>query len=281
MLAQVSARSGFDDRQFRSLDGGKVLGSFRDDVQCALGPSQAPLAVGLRGAVKVDSREPAHRPELAQRFCIVADCVGGERCRLAHDVDAARTPHCGLRVFVCELGVGIEQFPARMRCLPTRSAFSFRQGAKPAANVTVEVVVVDIGRDVRRPLALILGGRLGRVSSVRSPVRALAGTLLGDGSERCPDRSAPALGCRRPVLGWTVVLLDGEVSYPGSRPLRPLLKCHFPYITKGWGVRVGLPTLFVWLVSGGVLLSHTLPCAVPSALKGLASGFGMGPGVSP
>jgi hypothetical protein len=32
--------------------------------------------------------------------------------------------------------------------------------------------------------------------------------------------------------------------------------------------------------SGGVLLSHTVSSAVPSALKGLASGFGMGPGVS-
>ena len=32
--------------------------------------------------------------------------------------------------------------------------------------------------------------------------------------------------------------------------------------------------------SGGDLLSHTLAGAVPSALKGLASGFGMGPGVS-
>ena len=34
------------------------------------------------------------------------------------------------------------------------------------------------------------------------------------------------------------------------------------------------------LVLGGVLLSHTLAGAVPSALSGLASGFGMGPGVS-
>ena len=34
-------------------------------------------------------------------------------------------------------------------------------------------------------------------------------------------------------------------------------------------------------MSGGVLLSHTVARAVPSALKGLASGFGMGPGVSP
>ena len=35
-----------------------------------------------------------------------------------------------------------------------------------------------------------------------------------------------------------------------------------------------------WKVSGGVLLSHSLSVAVPSALKGLTSGFGMGPGVS-
>src|SRR5207237_3096224 len=34
-------------------------------------------------------------------------------------------------------------------------------------------------------------------------------------------------------------------------------------------------------MSGDVLLSHTLPHAVPSALKGLTSGFGMEPGVSP
>ena len=33
-------------------------------------------------------------------------------------------------------------------------------------------------------------------------------------------------------------------------------------------------------MSGGVLLSHNLSVAVPSALKGLTSGFGMGPGVS-
>ena len=32
---------------------------------------------------------------------------------------------------------------------------------------------------------------------------------------------------------------------------------------------------------GGVLLSHPVTRAVPSALRGLASGFGMGPGVSP
>ena len=37
--------------------------------------------------------------------------------------------------------------------------------------------------------------------------------------------------------------------------------------------------LIEW-VSGGVLLSHEVSLAVPSALRVLASGFGMGPGVS-
>jgi hypothetical protein len=34
------------------------------------------------------------------------------------------------------------------------------------------------------------------------------------------------------------------------------------------------------VLSGGVLLSHPVSGAVPSALRGLASGFGMLPGVS-
>jgi hypothetical protein len=34
-------------------------------------------------------------------------------------------------------------------------------------------------------------------------------------------------------------------------------------------------------MSGGDLLSHPVARAVPSALEGLTSGFGMGPGVSP
>ena len=52
----------------------------------------------------------------------------------------------------------------------------------------------------------------------------------------------------------------------------------------GWGCVEAHPLLRLGLlngVSGGVLFSHTLSGAVPSALEGLASGFGMWPGVSP
>ena len=41
------------------------------------------------------------------------------------------------------------------------------------------------------------------------------------------------------------------------------------------------PSMYFGFDVGGVLLSHTLSSAVPSALEGLASGFGMGPGVPP
>src|SRR5205807_2226669 len=44
---------------------------------------------------------------------------------------------------------------------------------------------------------------------------------------------------------------------------------------------IGEPSSPRWeIVSGDVLLSHAVARAVPSALRGLASGFGMGPGVS-
>ena len=42
-----------------------------------------------------------------------------------------------------------------------------------------------------------------------------------------------------------------------------------------------MPTRYLWCVLGGVLLSRTLAGAVPSALSGLASGFGMGAGRFP
>src|SRR5690606_39663749 len=47
------------------------------------------------------------------------------------------------------------------------------------------------------------------------------------------------------------------------------------------GARLGWAPFFFGVVFGGVLLSHTVAGAVPSALEGLASGFGMLPGVSP
>ena len=53
------------------------------------------------------------------------------------------------------------------------------------------------------------------------------------------------------------------------------------YVWSGYGKahRLGWALCQVWC--GGVLLSHTLSGAVPLPCQVLASGFGMGPGVSP
>ena len=66
------------------------------------------------------------------------------------------------------------------------------------------------------------------------------------------------------------------VAAPSRRRLQVVVLGH-----------AGGPIHGVWMgpagkeLFGGVLLSHPLARAVPSALEGLASGFGMGPGVSP
>ena len=75
--------------------------------------------------------------------------------------------------------------------------------------------------------------------------------------------------------GWVVALwgFEARMSAPagnGSAP-RGVLLCGVP--PGGW-------TLFT-CVLGGVLLSRTLAGAVPSALSGLASGFGMDTGRFP
>ncbi len=81
------------------------------------------------------------------------------------------------------------------------------------------------------------------------------------GCRRCP---VCVRVCEKPrVFLWGCVGLGRECS--GMR--KPLGTCA----PRGF--------LYVWC--GGVLLSHTLSGAVPSPCQALASGFGMGPGVSP
>ena len=57
------------------------------------------------------------------------------------------------------------------------------------------------------------------------------------------------------------------------------MKCKYQSVSSG-GVKAKMATQTRWVAifnvkSGGVLLSHKVPLAVPSALRVLASGFGM------
>src|SRR6478735_8302168 len=95
-------------------------------------------------------------------------------------------------------------------------------------------------------------------------------------------------------------LVDGRLGVAGANQLHGgrIVERHHPAKGRqsGWPegptldwfclLNVGGPNRVVGAstinsCSGGDLLSHTLPGAVPSALWVLASGFGMGPGVSP
>ena len=135
---------------------------------------------------------------------------------------------------------------------------------------------------------------LPRVSPDRlAPPRSRLGSHRGS---RLASRSATRRGTtscrghcrtshlvRRRTHLVTVAVLDG----PRPQPHFPSPRLDTPYggnathtaPGNGAGATRSLVAPAKCL-SGGVLLSHNLSVAVPSALKGLTSGFGMGPGVS-
>ena len=110
------------------------------------------------------------------------------------------------------------------------------------------------------------------------------------GSDYCVAQLSPALGTerqrierRRQVPGALAYrhssFVPAASRVPQPRPLPPASATTLSRQAK----RVARPHRErpSSNMSGGVLLSHTVPRAVPSALKSLTSGFGMGPGVSP
>jgi hypothetical protein len=116
------------------------------------------------------------------------------------------------------------------------------------------------------PASLPAGGR----------VAATAPAVLG------PSRSGGtvSISLRRTTTFLVAVLpvvLPAHHTRPFSWSTRRSPLCRDNAKRAAWS---GGPFRF-WFVFGGVLLSHTVSGAVPSALEGLTSGFGMGPGVSP
>ena len=107
------------------------------------------------------------------------------------------------------------------------------------------------------------------------------------------------VGFRLPILVDVVAIVVRLVGWPrtmsvnakGSRRGNTYVCCSYGFHRVGGLVKrkkravVCRPLLCCILLCllfgvGGDLLSHNLPVAVPSACAGLASGFGMGPGVS-
>jgi hypothetical protein len=99
--------------------------------------------------------------------------------------------------------------------------------------------------------------------AAESNLRARSGRASQLAAERGPTRSERAL----PAGGRPCHRLAGPVKNKKG-----------PEMTRRANHCLVDPPCEV--LSGGVLLSHTVSRAVPSALRGLASGFGMLPGVS-
>ncbi len=105
---------------------------------------------------------------------------------------------------------------------------------------------------------------------------------LGLPPRRCPvPLLAPSRGGRPPVGSSAMV----DSSVLGQDAFCPTVPVLLGLAQSSGSRKRGHPPCWQVAprgqrVSGGVLLSHPVSRAVPSALKGLASGFGMGPGVS-
>ena len=149
--------------------------------------------------------------------------------------------------------------PARAGRCSRRSAGAGRSGAAAPARLAAGRRAA-VGRDRRRCRRRRRGIRA-------APARHGRGDAL-DGRSR--SRTGRRIGHR------------ARTRDSSRRDRRPASKLRL--MKSSPDTRQGPPRDGVALVermSGGVLLSHAVPRAVPSALKGLASGFGMEPGVSP
>ncbi len=139
-------------------------------------------------------------------------------------------------------------------------------------------------------LPLAVSTPSGRLRLVRPPQRLPA--PLSGSRTRFSRHVARDRRSRTPGLSRAPTSLSGHRWAAGGRPGRAaravpaavraavraaLHRAPAPGMREGHPARLDGP---LERLSGGVLLSHTVPRAVPSALKGLASGFGMGPGVS-
>ena len=104
-------------------------------------------------------------------------------------------------------------------------------------------------------------------------------------ADRGPGRRAPTVA-DAPRRSTSPSGLAGNGPGRGSHGYagRSRCPCGFgPGPVSGMRKPLGAcaPRGFLYVWCGGVLLSHTLSGAVPSPCQALASGFGMGPGVSP
>lgn len=106
VLAEVPAGAGLDDGQLDAPVSVETLGLGRTyEVDGPLGTTETALAVGHDRQVRLRTRHPPGRPQVAQRLREVSGPVGDDAGGLPYDADASREPARHLGVLVCLIGI--------------------------------------------------------------------------------------------------------------------------------------------------------------------------------
>jgi hypothetical protein len=119
--------------------------------------------------------------------------------------------------------------------------------------------------------------------TVRPGTRGTAGSSRPRPARRLRGSDSSRPGSAAAATGTTAAACPTALGRSAflSHANQPSRSCHQHYPDKRRGVAQPYRERPSSKMPGGVLLSHAVPRAVPSALKSLTSGFGMGPGVSP
>ena len=245
------------------------------------GRPRARSASTMSGSRCDEPDEATFGPELREGLGPVPLPVGDQAERLAGRRNPTGSAHGGLGVRLSAIQIGVEKQGDHDEVLSHALGVLLAQGPQLGPDGPVELLAGHAVRDGRLRLAGALRGE---------PLPAAALRLVGAAAITSRGVGRSARAGRPPRRG---VALTGRATV---RPAGgPVLRAHAANLSRlvcasghrAWDMTKRPARIREFRrgayesMSGCVLLSHTVTSAVPSALKGLASGFGMEPGVSP
>ena len=255
--------------------------------QRTVGTAQRALAVGHDRDVVLDAVHPLGGTQLGQCLGVLPRGVGRLAHGLAHDGQPAGARPGGQGVLVGGLRLGVDQQAGGHQVAGHPLGQLVGQRLQLRLDRAVELLAGDLLGD-RRAVVALPGSRCARRRRSRSSRRGRLNSRLPPllpRSRRPPPR--PASPPRRPLRAGRPLGCPGRLrccgacAADGLRARRAPTYCWFDHRCCRKRLRAApRGAALSKSMSGDVLLSHDLPVAVPSALKGLTSGFGMEPGIS-
>ena len=157
----------------------------------------------------------------------------------------------------------------------------------PATPRLIESVALNVGRPEHVNRASVHARMADRVIAIRAQDPFHLHAVTSSNPFSCNSHPFHYTSLKNHLSSPLIPYFPTNLPFPSQKkqppqPPRPPTPTN-PKPKRGKqkeGRPLGVGPLFA-MCSGGVLLSHEASLAVPSALRGLTSGFGMGPGVSP